>query len=97
MDGDATQEKQNLSSGVDTVDAPPNNYIYRKIDVAFVVCGIFTFLLDWVSWRENRSKLLFWKEGEGKKGEKIPLEHLENCLRSKDYLNLNWSLDIKEM
>lgn len=49
MDGDATQEKQNLSSGVDTVDAPPNNYIYRKIDVAFVVCGIFTFLLDWVS------------------------------------------------
>ncbi|XP_047481581.1 XK-related protein 6-like isoform X1 [Penaeus chinensis] len=47
MDKDVVPERENLPLSVDTVDAPPNNHIYRKIDVAFVIFGIFTFLLDW--------------------------------------------------
>ncbi|XP_042874696.1 XK-related protein 6-like [Penaeus japonicus] len=41
------QEKTNLASGGDEVDYPPNNFIYRKIDAVFVLCGIFTYLMDW--------------------------------------------------
>ena len=38
-----------LNGSEDEVDFPPNDYVYRKRDIAFVGVGIVTLLLDWVS------------------------------------------------
>lgn len=43
----ADQDPDNLSTSADEVDYPPNNYIYRWIDVMFVVGGMCTYFLDW--------------------------------------------------
>ncbi|KAK3880791.1 hypothetical protein Pcinc_014743 [Petrolisthes cinctipes] len=36
----------NLSNSNDEVDYPPNNYVYRWIDLVFLTCGMITFCLD---------------------------------------------------
>ena len=48
-EGDQSQETDDLSDGDDVVDYPPNNYIYRCVDVFFILTGIVTYYLDWVS------------------------------------------------
>ncbi|XP_064122049.1 XK-related protein 4-like [Macrobrachium nipponense] len=47
QEGDQTQEIDDLSNGADEVDYPPNNYIYRVVDIFFIVIGIFTYYVDW--------------------------------------------------
>lgn len=49
MEEEVADEADNSSNTVDEVDFPPNNYIYRWIDVFFVLGGIFTYFMDWVS------------------------------------------------
>lgn len=38
-----------LNNSSDEVDYPPNNYVYRWIDLVFLTCGMTTFCLDLVS------------------------------------------------